>query len=74
MGFLWDTNVDVNSRRETAPSLQASAVPSQSQLEEWRKRKESHEQVAVGEKVVRPTKELREQLGKDGGHAEEKKG
>jgi hypothetical protein len=73
MGFLWDTNADVTSRRETAQSPQTPSVPSKSQLEEWRKRKESHEQVAVGEKVVRPTKELREQVGKDGGHAEGKK-
>ncbi len=74
MGSLWDTNTVVNSRRETAPSPQTPSVPSQSQLEEWRKRKESHEQVAVGEKVVRPTKELKEQLGKDGRDTGGKKG
>jgi len=35
-------------------------------LEEWRKQKENHEQVAVGERVVRPSKkELTEQLEKE---------
>lgn len=57
----------------TAQSLQPLSNPTKSQLEEWRKKKEGHEQVAVGEKVGRPSKELREQLEKDQGKGEGKK-
>lgn len=57
----------------TRESLKPLSNPPRSQLEEWRKKKESHEQVAVGEKVKRPSKELREVLGKDGGKGEGRK-
>lgn len=52
--------------RVTAENLQPLSNPTRSQLEEWRKKAERHEQVAVGEQVQRPSKnELKKQLKRE---------
>lgn len=59
----------------TAETLRPLSNPPRSQLEEWRKQKESHEQVAVGERVDRMSKkELSERLEREGRRSEGRRG
>ncbi|KAL2054486.1 hypothetical protein ABVK25_005234 [Lepraria finkii] len=45
--------------RLTAQNLQPLGKPPRSQLEQWRKQNETHEQLAVGQKPSRPSEAQR---------------